>query len=201
MDMNKRIIILIVGIFIYNLVLNLITGSAGTIVGKVNVRGIKNPKDILIYIEDIKGKTFEPPEEPAKMDQLNLVFIPRVLPILKGTSVEFHNSDDLKHNVFGVGVEDFDLGVWTKGITKTYTFNNLGDVAILCNVHPEMEAYIVVLQNPYYSLTDKDGNYKIEDVPAGNYKLKTWHDRLRPDEKTVDVPSNGEVVVNFELRK
>lgn len=172
---------------------------AGVIKGKVSTAKLKVPKEILVYIEKIEGN-FPPPKELAKMDQISIVFTPRVLPVLLGTTVEFHNSDDLKHNVFGVGAEDFDLGTWTKGITKTYTFSKLGDVAILCNVHPEMEAYIVVLQNPYFSLTDESGDYKIEDVPEGTYIFKTWHDRLKSVKKEVKVPSEGEVIVDFELK-
>lgn len=174
---------------------------AGTIKGKVESRRLKTAKDVLIYIEKIEGKEFSPPEEPVEMDQVSLVFTPRVLPVVLGTTVEFHNSDDLKHNVFGVGDDDFDLGVWTKGIVKTYTFNKLGEVAILCNVHPEMEAYVIVLQNPYFALTDEEGNYVMEDPPSGIYKLKTWHDRLRPVAKEVEVPEEGEVIVDFELKR
>lgn len=173
---------------------------AGTIKGKVSSKKLKSPQGVLIYIEKVQAE-FPPPSEPAKMDQKNLVFIPRVLPILKGTKVEFHNSDDLKHNVFGIGDNyDFDLGTWTRGMVRSYTFNELGEVAILCNVHPEMEAYIVVLQNPYFALSDEEGNYQIENVPAGTYTLKTWHDRLKSKKVKVSVPEKGVVELNFELR-
>jgi plastocyanin len=176
-------------------------GFAGTIKGKVSSPRLKSPNDVLVYIDKVETGEFSLPPEPAKMDQKNLVFTPRVLPVVAGTTVEFHNSDDLKHNVFGVGDYDFDLGTWTKGIVKNYTFDKLGEVAILCNVHPEMEAYIVVLQNPYFALTDKEGDYKIENIPAGTYTLKTWHDRLRSVEKEIEVPQDGEIVVDFELKR
>lgn len=171
---------------------------AGEIKGTVSTKKIKSPAGILVYIENIEGKEFPAPAEPARMDQVNLVFTPRVLPVLKGATVDFLNSDDVKHNVFGVGSDDFDLGTWTKGITRSYTFNKLGDVAILCNVHPEMEAFVVVLQNPYFGLTDASGKYDIKDVPSGKYKLKIWHDRLKPVTKDVEV-SGEEVEANFEI--
>lgn len=190
-------------ILLFFLSLTTVVGNtfAGTIKGKVASRRLKTAKDILIYLEKIEGKEFTPPQGPAKIDQRSLVFTPRVLPVVLGTTVEFHNSDDLKHNAFGVGDDDFDLGVWTKGIIKTYTFNKLGEVAILCNVHPEMEAYVIVLQNPYFALTNEEGNYIIENVPSGTYSLKTWHDRLRPVTKEIKVTEQGEVIVDFELKR
>lgn len=186
--------LLICIIFIIGVIPNV---DAGDIKGTISTKKLKSPEGIVVYIENVEGKEFPPPTEPAKMDQVNLVFVPRMLPVLKGTVVEFHNSDDLKHNVFGVGVEDFDLGTWGQGITKAYTFNKLGDTAILCNVHPEMEAYIIVLQNPYFTLTDKDGNYNIANVPAGDYKLKIWHDRLKPKSEDVQVTETGSATVDF----
>lgn len=195
----KRFSIFLLFFLILNL--NTLDVFAGTIKGKISASRLKSPKDILVYIDKIDGEEFTPPEKPEKMDQSNLVFIPRVLPVLVGTTVEFHNNDDLKHNVFGVGDDDFDLGVWTKGIVKTHTFNNLGEAAILCNVHPEMEAYIPVLQNPYFALTNEEGNYKIEDVPSGLYILKTWHDRLRSVKEEVEVSEADEVTVDFQLKR
>lgn len=174
---------------------------AGTIKGNISSPRLKNPKDILVYIEKIEGKVFPPAEEAAVMDQVALVFIPRVIPIVKGSTVNFKNSDTVLHSVFAVGDEEFDLGTWKGEVIKNYTFNKLGEIAILCNVHPEMEAYVVVLQNPYFALTDEEGIYKIDGVPAGKYTLKTWHDRLRPVSQQVQVSDTGEVTINFELKR
>lgn len=174
---------------------------AASITGKVSTNKVKVPKDILIYIEKIEGKELPPPQQSVKMDQIGLVYVPHVLPVIKGTTVDFHNSDDVKHNTFGVGADDFDLGTWTKGIVRSYTFDKLGETAILCNLHPEMEAYVVVLQNPYFSLTDEEGKYEIKDVPQGEYKLKTWHDRLKAVTEEVSVPASGAVEKDFELSK
>ncbi|MCQ9208901.1 MAG: hypothetical protein NG712_05955 [Omnitrophica bacterium] len=194
--------LILISSFFLTIILSVANGIfAETIKGEVSSSRLKSPKDILVYIEKIEGNEFSPAQEPAKMDQKSLVFTPRVLPVLAGSAVNFHNSDELKHNVFGVGDDDFDLGVWTKGIVKTYTFNKLGEVAILCNVHPEMEAYIVVLQNPYFALTDEQGKYEIKDAPAGKYKLKTWHERLRPVIKDIEVPRSEELKVDFELKR
>lgn len=173
---------------------------AADIHGKISTSRLKSLESILIYIEKIEGKEFSPSTNHPQLDQKNLVFIPRVLPVLIGTTVEFHNSDSARHNVFGVGVENFDLGTWGQGVTRPYIFNKLGETAILCNVHTEMEAFVVVLQNPYFALADKEGNYQIGNVPAGSYKLKTWNDKLKPQVREVAVPGEGSVVVDFEFK-
>lgn len=87
------------------------------------------------------------------MDQKGLTFVPHVLPILVGTTVDFKNSDDVLHNVFtpSKAGDRFDLGTWGKGQMKSFTFKKPGEVVILCNVHPEMEAYIVVVETPYFA--------------------------------------------------
>ncbi len=186
------------------LILAINVSFAGDIKGKVKAKGVKHSGNAIIYIDKITNKKFEAPKEHAKMDQKNLVFIPRVLPILAGTTVNFHNSDDVLHNVFTPDkcAERFNLGTWPKGQIRTYTFKEPGCVAVmLCNVHPEMEAYVVVLENPYSAVSAKDGSYTIKNVPAGKYMLKIWHEKLKSEPQEVTVAESGEVDVNFELRK
>lgn len=164
--------------------------GGGEIVGTLTV-----PKtdQAVVYVETVTG-TFR--GEHAKMDQRNKVFTPYVLPILKGTTVEFINSDELQHNVFGVGADEFNLGNWTKGITREHTFDKLGEVTILCNVHPEMEAYILVLQNPFFAQPDSSGKFRIAGVPPGEYVVKAWY-RGKIKKQTVKVPATGSVTANF----
>ena len=177
---------------------------AGDIKGKVRARGVKHSGDAVIYIEKIAGKKFEAPKEHAKMDQKNLVFTPHVLPVLAGTTVDYLNSDDVLHNVFTPDkcAEKFNLGTWPKGQTRSYTFKDPGCMSVmLCNVHPEMEAYIVVFENPYYAVSAKDGSYTIKNVPAGKYTLNIWHEKLKGESQEVSVAESGEVGVNFELKR
>lgn len=182
------------------IILFLENGFCAEIQGKISTSRLKSLAGVLIYIEKVEGKEFSPSTNHPKIDQKNLLFVPRVLPVVKSTTVEFHNSDNLKHNVFGVGDDDFDLGTWGQGVTQTHTFNKLGEVAILCNVHTEMEAYVLVLQNPYFAITDKEGNYRIENVPEGPYRLKTWHDKLKSQTKEVVAPKEGSSGVDFEFK-
>ncbi len=176
---------------------------AGTIKGKITVRGARDARDVVVYIDKAPGE-FKPPKEHAKMDQKNMTFIPHVLPVLAGTTVDFLNSDDVLHNVFTPDkcAEKFNLGTWPKGEVRSYTFQEPGCMAVmLCNVHPEMEAWVVVLQNPYFFKTDKDGTFAIENVPAGKYSLKVWHKKLKGAPQEVTVPEKGEVTVDFTMKR
>ncbi|NIQ82940.1 MAG: methylamine utilization protein, partial [Anaerolineae bacterium] len=97
--------------------------------------------------------------------------------------------------------DKFNLGTYSKGVVRNYTFTKTGSVALLCNVHQEMEAYIVVLKNPYYAVTDRKGHFEISDVPPGSYRLTTWHNKLKPRAKEVVVPDQGAAEVKFKLRR
>ncbi len=178
--------------------------SAGSITGKVTAHGVKNSGDAVVYIDKVPGKTFGAPKEHAKMDQKNLAFVPHVLPVLAGTTVDFVNSDDVLHNVFSPDkcCDKFNLGSWPKGQSKSFTFKEPGCAAtLLCNVHPEMEGYVFVTGTPYYAVSAKDGSYEIKDVPPGKYTLKIWHEKLKGQDATVDVPEKGSATVNFDIHK
>jgi plastocyanin len=181
-----------VGPLMVLVVLSLYAGRsrAGDIVGAL---AVPKPDQAVVYVEKVAG-TF--PAGNAKMDQRGKVFIPYVLPVVQGTSVEFHNSDNLQHNVLGVGADKFNLGTYTQGMARSYAFNKLGEVAILCNVHPEMEAYVLVLQNSFFALLDGSGKFRIAGVPPGNYVIKAWY-RGKTKQQNVKVPEKGDVTVSF----
>lgn len=174
------------------------------ITGKISVPAGKEKfkANTIVYIEKANGK-FLPPTKNPVMNQKNLVFIPHVLPVIAGSTVDFLNSDDVQHNVFSPDkCCKFDLGSYGKGMSKTRKFDVAGSQAvILCNVHPEMEAYVVVLQNSYFSLTDKDGNFKIENVPPGTYTLKVWNEKYKAKDQTITISASGKLTVNFDLAK
>lgn len=174
--------------------------AAGTISGTVAYREGATV-DAVVYIEDTAGE-FAPPKEHLVMDQKNLTFIPHVMPILIGTTVNFINSDDVLNNIFtpSWAGRKFNLGTYPKGIVRSFTFDRLGEVVILCNIHPEMEAYILVLKNPFFAVTDKTGKFTISGVPSGRYTLRTWHEKLKPQTKQISVMENTTTtVVDFEL--
>ena len=161
---------------------------AGTLSGKVSgASGVS-----VVYVDTIAGKTFPAPEKHVLIDQKGLLFQPHIVVVLVGTTVDFLNSDNVAHNVFWPNVggdkkATHNLGTWPKGEKKSYKFDKAGAVPLLCNVHPEMSGYVIVTPTPYYAQTDAQGNYKIADVPDGDYKVVAWHEGAKPGSKQVAV--------------
>lgn len=196
--------ILIHGLIVLAIAATTLTAHAGNIKGKVTAHGAKNAGDAVVYIEKIAGKTFSAPKAHAKIDQRNMTFKPRVLPILAGTTVDFLNSDDVLHNVYSPDkcCGKFNLGSWPKGQTKSYTFTQAGCFAtLLCNVHPEMQGNVIVLETPYFAVTSADGSYEIKNVPAGTYTVKIWHEKLKGSAQSVTVAASGDATANFDIKR
>ena len=176
----------------------------GTIKGIVQAKPSKYRKNVAVYIDKIPGKEFPPPAKHAVMDQVKLTFVPHVLPVLAGTTVDFLNSDSVLHNVFTPDkcAAKFNLGSYAKDVVKSQLFDKPGCRAVmLCNVHPEMEAWVVTVETPYYAVTDEEGNFTIENVPPGTYTLKTWHKRKKPVEQEVTVKAGETTEVTFKLKR
>lgn len=169
-----------------------------TVRGSVHLNGEDDAGDIVVYIEYAEG-TFIPPEKHPIMNQIDLAFVPYVLPVLLGTTVDFHNSDDVLNNIFtpSWAGHKFNLGTYPKGVVRSFTFDRLGEVALLCNIHPDMEAYILVLQNPYFAIPDREGKYRINNVAPGVYNLKMWHKRETSPAHAITVEKARETVVDF----
>lgn len=178
---------------------------AGEIKGTVTVQGLRSAENIAVYVDAIPGKTFDAPTKHAEMDQEQMKFKPHVIVVLKGTTVDFLNSDHVGHNVFWPAVGKNkklgnNLGNWPYGVKRPFTFNDLGDVSLLCNVHPEMSGYVVVVPTPYFAVANKEGEFEIKDVPPGHYTLKTWSEEGKPTTQPVEVTS-GTVTVNLTVHR
>jgi plastocyanin len=185
---------------------------AGKITGIVKVKGLRSPADILVYLakaplvhEDLSKTKFT-------MDQQNLTFIPHILPIPVGATVDFPNNDKVNHNIFSLSrTKKFNLGSYKPGESKSVRFDKPGIVELRCDVHAEMAAYIVVLKNPYFAVTDDQGRFEIpdskyleqknikgiKDLSPGKYVLKIWHEKLKTQKKIVTVPENGNVSIEI----
>src|SRR5579864_3250816 len=173
---------------------------AGDIEGKVTRMKGKS----VVYVDAIAGKTFPAPKDHPVMDQKGLMFTPHVMAVQQGTTVEFLNSDTVQHNVFLTAIggdkkAGHNLGTWTKGEKRSFTFDKPGVVPVLSNVHPEMEGYVVVSPTPYFAETDDSGNYKIKDVPDGSYTVTAWHEGAKNQSKPVTVSGGGKA--DFTLSK
>ena len=174
--------------------------AAGTISGKVSgVNGVS-----VVYVDTIAGKTFPAPEKHFLMDQKGLLFQPHILVVPLGSTVDFLNSDKVAHNVFWPSVggdkkAGHNLGTWPQGEKKSWKFDHAGAAPLFCNVHPEMSGAVVVSPTPYYAETDKSGNYKIENVPDGQYNVVAWHEGAKEGKKAVTV--KGDTTADFTLSK
>jgi len=172
---------------------------ANEIKGKVSVQGIKSAANIAVYVDAIPDKKFEAPKEHIVVDQRKMSFIPHVVAVQQGTTVDFLNSDSVGHNVYWPSISGnkslkHNLGTWPQGDKKPFQFNDLGVASLLCNVHPEMSGYVVIVPTPYFAVTDKDGNFEIKNVPAGKYTLKTWSEDGKPTTQGVDVSAASTTV-------
>jgi len=188
-------------LFLFAIAMLAVPVFAGEIHGKVGAKGVRDSSDAVVYVDKVAGKTFPPPSTHARMDQKNLKFVPRVLPVLIGTTVDFLNSDSILHNVFSPDAcaDRFNLGTWPQGQTKSFTFKKACFAALLCKVHPEMEGFVLALPTPYFAVTSPDGSYQIKDVPDGSYTLKVWHPTLKPSQKSVVV--KGTTEADFAIAK
>jgi hypothetical protein len=93
----------------------------------------------------------------------------------------------------------FDLGLYKDPEIKSVEFKNPGRVDVFCSIHSKMSCVLLVLENPFFATTDSSGHYKIENVPAGVYQVRAWHERLPAERKEITVPENGEVHLDFVL--
>jgi plastocyanin len=180
-------------------------GQAGEIKGKVSVQGLKSAENIAVYVDAIPDKKFDPPATKPVMDQAKMTFVPHVMAVQIGTTVEFLNSDPVGHNVYWPSISGnkklaHNLGTWPKGEKKSFQFNDLGVASLLCNVHPEMNGYIVVSPTPYFAVTDKSGNYEIKNVPQGKYTLKAWSEDGKVTTQAVEVGA-GTATADLTVKK
>jgi hypothetical protein len=134
------------------------------------------------------------------MDQRGQQFIPRVLAITVGTTVDFPNSDTTFHNAFSLApARPFDLGRYRPGRTRSVRFDRPGIVPVSCDIHSHMSAYILVFTHPFFAVTEDDGRYAIPGVPSGTYTLSVWSEIARPAPRKVTVADGDTVEVNFNV--
>ncbi len=156
----------------------------------------------VVYLETAPRGAFEQDEPaPAVMDQRNETFLPHVLAITTGTTVDFPNSDRIYHNVFSLSkTRPFDLGRYAVGRSKSIRFDRPGIVRVFCDIHSHMNAFILVFSHPFFSVTDAEGRYRIDNVPPGSYTLVAWNEGVAAESRGVTVSDGGLTEADFALR-
>ena len=150
-----------------------------------------------------QGKEMPTLSKPAKLDQRQCVYIPHIQIVPPGTSVDIYNSDPILHNVHAYmngSNTIFNLALPVQGFRIRRRLDDPGLMSLKCDAgHTWMSGYIVVQDNPYYALTTPDGTYLIEDIPAGEYRLRIWHEWLRESEVPVLIEASTTTTVELEL--
>jgi len=156
------------------------------------------PPLAVVYLD---GPFPQPASLPTKqVTQKDLTFIPSLLPVQVGTKVEFPNLDDAYHNIFSYSpAKRFDLGRYRpdERPIPTEVFDKSGMVILRCDIHEHMRGLILVLNTPHFVMTDTNGRFRLEGLPAGHYTLKAWIDSRTTREKPVDLKSGQTLHVDF----
>jgi plastocyanin len=137
---------------------------------------------------------------PPSIRQVDETFVPHVLPVLVGTTVEFPNFDPFFHNVFSLsGAKSFDLGRYPQGQRRSIRFDRAGIVKVFCHIHSHMSAVILVFDHPYFCTPDRHGRFSLSPIPSGSYTLVVWHERLKPKRQPISVTAGGALTLDLAL--
>ena len=182
-------------------------GTGGTPPAPRDARG-SEVRNVVVYLEGDTTVLAASPDRMQRarhgtMAQRDERFVPHVLPVLVGATVDFPNDDEFYHKVFSLstpaGAKGFDLGRYPRGSSKSWTFERLGNVQVFCHIHQDMSASVLVLANPYFASPGGDRRYVIDDVPEGDYTIVGWHDRASPVVKRVHVTAGQTSPIDFNI--
>jgi plastocyanin len=152
--------------------------------GRVTGGGSVGPGGTVVWLRPLDRPAPKPRAVKRVIRQRNKKFTPHVLAVPVGGKVDFVNDDEIHHNVFSLSnARDFDSGIYGKGGVHVETFKKPGPVELLCNIHASMNAYIYVVDSPYYTVARGNGAFRIPNLPPGRYRLSAWH---RDAAKTVN---------------
>jgi plastocyanin len=160
-----------------------------------------NRRRVVVYLESAPRQAFgDLPSGRARMDQRAEQFVPRVLAVTVGTTVDFPNNDKTFHNVFSLSrVRTFDLGRFAPGRTGSVRFDRPGIVPVFCDIHSHMSAYVLAFSHPFFAVSDDDGRYELHAVPPGTYALMVWSELGSAPARRVSVADGGVVEADFRI--
>ena len=162
-------------------------------------RDVPDRRRCVVYLEEAPQAAFEtPPPGRARLDQRNETFVPYVLAVTVGSTVDFPNDDPIYHNVFSLSKpKRFDLGRYPRGQSRSVVFDRPGVVRVFCEIHSHMSAFILVFAHRYFALTDAEGRYRIDGIPPGSYGLAVWNDGEVRARREVRVAGGADVEQDF----
>lgn len=159
---------------------------AGDLVVDADSRAIAN---VIVSLRDVPGEHVPSPVQPSRLvlDNRDCQFVPRVAVLTVGSTIEAVSHDDVLHTVHLYGALEHNIALPDASASRTVTVDEPGMIAVLCDVHGWMKAYVRVDAHPFHAVTGPDGTFAIDDVPAGSYQLEVWHERLGSQTVTVRV--------------
>jgi plastocyanin len=156
--------------------------------------------NVVLYLDDSISDVGVQRTAHASIAQEGERFVPHVLPVLRGATVDFPNADDVFHNVFSLSsAKSFDLGRYPRGSSKAVTFDKHGVVQVFCHIHSDMSALVLVLDTPHFTTPALTGHYSLEDIPPGDYTLIGWHERIAPVMRTIHVTAGETARADFAI--
>lgn len=157
--------------------------------------------NVVIYLDSVHADDAEVVAAARlAIEQRGETFKPHVLPVLRGSTVEFPNEDPVFHNVFSLSSSrSFDLGRYPRGSSKSVQFDRAGTVQVFCHIHSDMSAVVLVLDNPFFAIPAAPGRYAIDGVPAGEYRLVAWHERIKPIVRRVRVRAGETTILDLNV--
>jgi plastocyanin len=173
-----------------------VSGAVANLTGTVQVEG-KPAQNAVIWL-DVANAPPQPQTSRVVLDQRNLTFTPHVLAVRVGTTVEFPNNDKVFHNVFSFrDGKKFDLGMYPKGMSKRIVFDKPGLARLFCNIHPNMAAYVLAVDTPYFAVSNEHGTFGIAGVPAGTYTYHAWRPGGQPLSGSITLDGNQTLEINW----
>jgi len=161
-------------------------------------------ENVFVYVKDGLGnQTFAAPSEPVTLDQKGCHYTPHVLGIQVGQPLQIVNSDDTLHNVHGLAKanKEFNQGQPIQGMKMTHTFSTKEVmIPFKCDVHGWMNAWIGVLDHPFYAVTTADGTFSLKGLPPGTYTIEAWHEKLGTQTQTITVGAKETKDVAFTFK-
>ena len=180
-------------------------GAPADISGRVDIReegdssSTTGLQGAVVYVDELRAPVTETESLRRSIVMENKTFTPRLEVVPLGGEIQFPNRDDIMHNAFSLSRGNrFDLGLYKSGASKSQRFDSPGLVRLYCNIHPQMSAFVIVVESPYFSRVAANGTYRIEGIPPGVYTVKVWHEKGET-EKRVMVGEQGAEDVDFEI--
>ena len=155
-------------------------------------------RHVVVYVKDAPKTPVAPMH--AEIRQRNENFVPRVVAVTIGSTVDFPNDDPIYHNVFSLSrTKTFDLGRFPKGKSRGERFDKPGVVKVFCQIHSHMSATVMVFDHPWFAVPDEQGMYDLPNVPAGPHQITAWHERLGDTTMDVSIEGGRATMIDFVL--